>query len=265
MGVEKMVLTERVGPVVVLTLSRAARHNSLVPALLEEILVALERISHDPEVRAVILQAEGRSFSTGGDVAGFAAHLEDLAAYAGEIVGLLNQVILTLLGLPQPVVAAVQGMVTGGSLGLVLACDVVLLAPRATFAPYYGVVGFGPDGGWTAMLPAIIGTKRAAEVLLRNLTISAEQAVAWGLGSRIVPAETIRAEALSVAQEIAAKVPGSVRHIKRLLNLAQGHPGPGPGQGLASRLEAERTRFVEQIVTEEAREGIAAFLEGRRK
>ena len=255
MIVVKLVLTDRLGSIAVLTLNWVERHNSLVPVLLEELLAALADVAADSGVRAVVLQANGRSFSTGGDVAGFAAHRGDLAAYASEIVGLLNQAILALVELPVPVVAAVHGIVTGGSLGLVLGCDVVLVAPEASFTPYYSVVGFSPDGGWTAMLPGIIGPKQAAEVLLRNLTITAEQAVAWGLASRIVPAESIRDEARAVAQDLAAKKPGSVRHTRRLL--AQGD--------WAARLEAERAHFVEQIVTEEARQGISAFLEGRHK
>ncbi len=250
-----LVLTKKVDIVAILTLNRAERHNSLVPALLEEMLAALGEIAGDPGVRAVVLQAAGRSFSTGGDVAGFAAHRDDLAAYADEIVGLLNRVILALVELPAPVVAAVHGIVTGGSLGLVLGCDVVLVAPEASLTPYYTVVGFGPDGGWTAMLPAVIGPKRAAEVLLGNRTIPAGQAVAWGLASRVVPADRLRDEALAVAQDLAAKKPGSVRHTKRLLARSD----------LAARLEAERVHFVEQIVTSEARQGIAAFLEGRRR
>jgi 2-(1,2-epoxy-1,2-dihydrophenyl)acetyl-CoA isomerase len=250
----RLVLSERAGPVVVLTLNRAERHNSLVPEFVAEMLAALGVVRAEPGVQAVVLQANGRSFSTGGDVAGFAAHLADLADYASEIVGLLNQAILALVELPAPVVAAVHGLVTGGSLGLVLGCDVVLVAPEASFTPYYSVVGFSPDGGWTAMLPAIIGPKRAAEVLLHNLTISAEQAVAWGLASRVVPAESIRDEALAAARDLAAKKPGSLRHSKRLLARSD----------LAARLEAERARFVEQIVTEEARQGIVAFLERRR-
>jgi enoyl-CoA hydratase/carnithine racemase len=252
----QLVLKERMGPVAVVTLNRPARHNSLVPAFLGEILAALERIGAEAEVRAVVLQANGRSFSTGGDLGGFDAHRDDLAAYGRTIVGLLNEVILALVELPQPVVAAVHGIVSGGSLGLVLGADVVLVAPEASFTPYYTVVGFSPDGGWTAMLPDVIGPGRAAEVLLRNLTITAEQAVAWGLASRVVPADEIREEALRMAQEIAGKKPGSVRHTRRLL---------GRGRGdLAARLEAECARFVEQIETEEARRGIVAFLEGRR-
>jgi 2-(1,2-epoxy-1,2-dihydrophenyl)acetyl-CoA isomerase len=201
----QLVLSERVGSVAVLTLNRPERHNSLVPAFLEEMLAGLEALRAENGVRATVLQANGRSFSTGGDVAGFADHLDDLAAYAGEIVGLLNRVILALVELPVPVVAAVHGLVTGGSLGLVLGCDVVLVAPEASFAPYYSVVGFSPDGGWTALLPGVIGLKRAADVLLRNETITAELAVAWGLASRVVPAERIRDEALRAAQDISAK------------------------------------------------------------
>lgn len=252
-----LVVVERRGPLAVLTLNRAERHNSLVPEFLKEMLATLEVVGQDPGVRAVLLQANGRSFSTGGDVSGFHAHLDDLEAYAAEIVGLLNRVIMALLALPVPVVAAVQGIVTGGSLGLVLGCDVVLLAPEASFTPYYSIVGFSPDGGWTAMLPSIIGPKRTAEVLLRNLTITAEQAVAWGLASRTVPAERIRHEALNVAKDIAAQKPGSIGHIKRILSLSHGD--------IAARLEAERARFVEQIRTEEARQGIITFLEGRSK
>jgi 2-(1,2-epoxy-1,2-dihydrophenyl)acetyl-CoA isomerase len=254
---------EQVGPVAVLTLNRAERHNSLVPELLMELLQALRELADQADVRCVVLQANGRSFSTGGDVRAFYEHRDDLSDYAYHIVGLLNWVILALVELPVPVVAAVHGIVTGGSMGLVLGCDVVLVAPEASFTPYYSIVGFSPDGGWTAMLPTIIGSKRSAEALLRNLSISAEQAVAWGIASLVVPADRIHDEALAVAQDIAAKKPGSIRHTKRLLSLACCDPSPGSGQGLAARLEAERARFVEQIVTEEARQGIAAFLEER--
>jgi enoyl-CoA hydratase/carnithine racemase len=253
----RLVLFEIRDSIAILTLNRSERHNSLVPALLTELLARLEAVDGNSDVRVVVLQANGRSFSTGGDLGGFRTHLDDLETYAGEIVGLLNQVVLALVGLPLPIVAAVHGIVTGGSLGLVLGCDVVLVAPEASFTPYYGVVGFGPDGGWTAMLPFIIGTRRAAEVLFRNLTITAEQAVAWGLASRVVPAERIREEALAVSRDIAEKEAGSVRHVKRLLGLTHGD--------LAGRLEAERIRFIEQIGTEEARAGIVGFLEGRRK
>lgn len=249
----RLVRVEREGGVTAVTLDRPFRHNSLVPELLEQLCDAWQAAEADPEVRACVLAAEGRSFSTGGDVRAFSEHAGgDLAGYASTTVGLLNRAILSMVELPVPIVAAVHGMVTGGSLGLVLAADLVLVAPEATFTPWYGVVGFAPDGGWTAMLPDVIGRSRAADVLYGNRTIDADLAVAWGVANRVVPAERLRDEAVAVAGAIAGMVPGAIRHAKR---------GLWPDvDRLATRLEAERRRFVEQVVTEEARAGMERFL-----
>ena len=247
-----LVLVQQDGPVAILTLNRPQRHNSLVPALLEQMLARLDWVSRQAGIRAVVLAARGRSFSTGGDVQGFADHLSEIERYAERLVGLLNQVMLSMIRLPQPIVAVVHGVVTGGSLGLVLASDVVLVSPGASFTPYYAVVGFSPDGGWTAMLPQVIGQRRTAEVLLRNLTISADEAVAWGLANLLVAPELLEAEAHGVARSIADMQPGAVETGKRLL----WQDGPAIGQ----RLEAERQRFVAQIGTAAAQASMAEFL-----
>jgi enoyl-CoA hydratase/carnithine racemase len=247
-----LILLEKNAPLAMLTINRPARHNSLTPELLREMLAALDEIRADETIRALILRAAGRSFSTGGDLCGFADHLEEIAAYAVEIVGLLNQAILALIDLPIPVIAAVHGMVTGGSLGLVLAADVVLVAPEASFTPYYSVVGFSPDGGWTALLPEIIGKKRAAEILFTNATITAEQAVSWGLANHLVPADQLQSEAERLARGIASKQAGSLRQTKKLF--ARHDPD------LAQRLENERLQFVEQIGKAETQASMLAFL-----
>jgi 2-(1,2-epoxy-1,2-dihydrophenyl)acetyl-CoA isomerase len=238
-----------------LTLNHAERHNSLVPELLREMLNALDDVRGQSELRAAILQANGRSFSTGGDVQAFYDHRQEIEAYAREIVGLLNQVIIAMAELPVPIVAAVHGIVTGGSLGLVLASDIVLVAPEASFTPYYSVVGFSSDGGWTAMLPKVIGQKRAADVLMLNGTITAEQAVAWGIAQYIVPSAQIREEARTVAEALVQKKAGSIQRAKRLLW--------GDVDALIARLEAERQHFVQQIITAEAQQGMEAFLQRR--
>ncbi len=248
-----LVLVETTPPVGILTLNRPERHNSLVPELLNDLLDALDRLRRQPELRALVLQANGRSFSTGGDVRGFFDHRQDAEEYAIFVVGQLNEAILALVAFPVPVVAAVHGSVTGGSLGLVLASDIVLVAPEVTFTPFYTTVGYSHDGGWTAMLPDVIGRKRAAEILMLNSSITAEQAVTWGLANRIVPAERIRAEALAMAETIAHQQPESVKRARQLLW--------GRHQELTARLEAERQEFVRQIVTAEAQEGMAAFLQ----
>ncbi|MCA9969846.1 MAG: enoyl-CoA hydratase/isomerase family protein [Anaerolineales bacterium] len=247
-----LVLTQHAGPVAILTLNRPARHNSLVPEFLAAIEAALTAVSAAPTARALLLQANGRSFSTGGDALGFVEHAADIEAYSLDVVGRLNRVILALLDLPVPVVTAVHGIVTGGALGFVLASDIVLLAAEASFTPFYSVVGPSPDGGWATLLPLLIGPRRAAEVLYLNQTIAAETAVAWGLANRVVPAAELRETARDVAQQIAAKQPGSIRRTRRLLHVGRAD--------IAARLEAERQEFVAEMTTGAGLAGFETFL-----
>jgi 2-(1,2-epoxy-1,2-dihydrophenyl)acetyl-CoA isomerase len=248
----KMVLRETIGPIAIVTLNRPERHNSLVPDFLREILDVLATIQVDTAVHAVVLQANGRSFSTGGDAKGFVEHSDDIENYSREVVGLLNEVILASIDLPVPVVTAVHGIVTGGSLGFILGSDIVLMAPKASFTPYYSVVGPSPDGGWSTLLPLLIGPSRAAEVLYLNGTIDAATAVTWGIANRIVPVVNIRTEAMTIANQIAAKKPGSIRHTKRLLHWNRDE--------LATRLDAELAHFVDQMVNGEGLAGFQEFL-----
>jgi 2-(1,2-epoxy-1,2-dihydrophenyl)acetyl-CoA isomerase len=146
------VLLEKSGTIATLTLNRPERHNSLIPELLEQLLTHLETIDSSPDVRVVIQKANGRSFSTGGDVLEFYNHWQEITVYANNLLGLLNSVIEGLMNLSVPVIAAVHSIVTGGSLGLVLAADIIIVTPNTSFTPYYAEVGFSPDGGWTAIL-----------------------------------------------------------------------------------------------------------------
>ena len=247
-----LVLVERDGAVARLVLNRPERHNSLVPDLLRELLAALAACAADDSVDVLILAHAGRSFSTGGDVAAFQEQGAAIAVYAEELVGLLNRAILAIAGSNKPVLAAVDGMVTGGALGLVLACDIVLVSGRASFTPYYVEVGFSPDGGWSAMLPAFIGTARARSVQLLNQRIDAGQALAWGMATMLVAPGQMDTQAMDTARCVAAKVAGSVRRTRKLLgaDLVQ----------LAAGLERERSEFLEQVVSEEARQGMQRFL-----
>jgi 2-(1,2-epoxy-1,2-dihydrophenyl)acetyl-CoA isomerase len=247
-----LVMLEHTELVATITLNRPERHNSLVPALLRDLLTAIAQVAAAPGVRCVVLQANGPSFSTGGDAAGFVAHADTIQDYAQEIVGLLNDAILALIDLSVPIVACVHGPVTGGSLGLVLAADIILVAPEASFTPYYSVIGPSPDGGWTAMLPTVIGEKRAAAVLMLNETITAEDAVMWGMAQRVVPGATIRDEAQRTARTIAGRKPGSIRHTRHLLSANR--------ERIAAGLAAEQEHFVAHIISPEAAGGFAAFI-----
>lgn len=235
-----------------LTLNRPERHNSLVPELLEALIERLDFVAESVPSLPVILNAKGRSFSTGGDILGFYQNRDDLVNYSTKLVGLLNETMLRMLNLQVPIIAAVHGIVTGGSIGLILAADILLLTPAASFTPYYGILGFSPDGGWTAILPAIIGSKRVSEILLYNKTIQAEDALNWGLCTRIVPDDVIQQEARKIAQEITKQKQGSTRTTKVLLNASI--------EEFESKLQKERDLFITQIQTEEAMQGITSFL-----
>lgn len=235
-----------------LTLNRPERHNSLVPELLVALIERLDMIAESAQSKPVVLNARGRSFSTGGDILGFYQHREDLVNYSTKLVGLLNETMLRMLNLPVPIIAAVHGIVTGGSIGLILAADILLLSPAASFTPYYGKLGFSPDGGWTAILPDIIGSKRTSEVLLYNRTIHAEDALNWGLCTKIVPEEVIQQEARNIAQEIARQKQGSTRASKILLNATI--------EEIKFKLQEEQKLFIIQVQTEEAMQGITSFL-----
>lgn len=251
-GPQPEVTVRTAGSVATITLRRAHRHNTLVPEFIDELRQSFRAIGANSSVEAVVLTAEGSTFSTGGDVRGFWDHRDDLEGYARSTVGGLHALMVEMMGLPQPIVAAVGGMVTGGSIGLVLASDIVLVSPDATFTPWYAVVGFSPDGGWTALVPDLIGPARAADVLLANRTITAEEAVAWGLASRIVEAESLTAASTSLAEDIAGMRAGSRLHIKKLLH--------SDLDGVARRLAEEERRFIEQITTQEASDGMSTFL-----
>ena len=148
---EPPVKLSRRGKIATITLNRPARHNALVPELLSGLLGAIE---HDDcqSAAAVILRAEGRSFSTGGDLLEFKHHCDNIGDYSRKLVGQLNRVILAMYAHPAPIVCAVHGQVTGGSLGLLLAADWVIMHREVMITPYYVAVGFSPDGGWTALL-----------------------------------------------------------------------------------------------------------------
>jgi len=240
--------------IALLTLARPAVGNALVPDLLLDLCVALEAIARRDDVRSVVLAADGEHFSLGGDMRRFVSEMQGpgLQTYSAELVGLLNQSIVALLRLPQPVVAAVDGPVVGGSIGLVLACDVVIASERAVFRAQHARAGFAPDGGWTAMLPRVVGVRRAAAGVLLDREISAAEACDWGIATTLVPAGAALAEAKGAAQRIAAAPVATMRAGKRLLHADLAL--------VEAALEAERIAFVAEVGGPEARACVPQLL-----
>ena len=247
---EPLVTLKLQGKIALVSLNRPARHNALVPELLTQLLQALN-LQDCESAMVVILRAEGRSFSTGGDLSGFQSHSENIGTYAQLLVGKLNQVILAIYTHPAVIVCAVHGQVTGGALGLLLAADHVIMRRGVTITPWYSVVGFSPDGGWTALLPDIIGRQEAMHWLESNSSHDADTCLALGLVHQVVE-DDCYASALDWAEKIAADKTGSD---------SRGRKSRGTNiEILRQRLQDEREDFVNQIQTQQALDGIDTFL-----
>ncbi len=242
------------GAVATLTLARASMRNALVPDLLLDLCVALEEIGRRDETRAVVLTADGDTFSVGGDLLRFAREMQGsaLETYSAEFVGLLNQAIVSLLRLPQPVVGAVRGTVAGGAIGLVIGCDVVIAADDAVFDPRSARAGISPEGGWTALMPLVVGRRRASACVLLDRALPADEALACGLVTQLAAPESVAPAARDAAQRIAAAPGVTMREGKRLL--------AGDLAAIERALDAERERFVATVGGAEARDAVTRFL-----
>ncbi|MCG7493270.1 enoyl-CoA hydratase/isomerase family protein [Thalassobius sp. Cn5-15] len=176
---------------------QAPRANALEPQVLGDLHAALDALQQSGATKA-LLRTAGRNFSSGGDVAGFyrAAQEGRADVYADQVVPVLQDLVMRIIDMPVLFAAAIRGATTGGSAGLIFASDLVIAAPDAFLQPYYGVMGFAPDGGWTAVLPELIGAGPAQGWLHANLRHEADQLLALGLVQAVDDAAEDRALAL---------------------------------------------------------------------
>jgi methylglutaconyl-CoA hydratase len=250
-----LVLREDLGPVVVLTLNRADKRNALSRELIANLSDALDRVAANPTTRAVVLTAEGPTFSAGMDLkeaAELGDSIEAEKRAVDDVQGIAH-LINQLHKLPRPTIAAVQGDALAGGAGLALACDLVILADSAKIG--YPEVLRGLVAAVVMQdLVRQVGDRRAREMLLTGIPVTAQVAERWGLVNRVVPAERCRQEALQVAQSLLAAAPLALLSTKRLLDEATGRPADLRGAAAVS---------ASIRVGDEATEGIRAFVEKR--
>lgn len=245
----------RDGGVAILTLNRPAVLNAIDAPMAELFLAQVKTIAASRDVRAILLQGNGRAFCAGGDVSQFLAS-HDIAAGIEAIMAPLHEALRLLDSLPQPSVACLHGAVAGGGFSLALACDLALAADDARFTMAYARIGATPDLGGTYRLVRLVGQRKAREIALLAETFGAEEALRTGLVNRVVPAARARDEALAMARKLAAGPTGAYGRIRTLLAEA-------PAAALATHLDAERDAFRETTTTVDFREGVTAFLEKR--
>jgi 2-(1,2-epoxy-1,2-dihydrophenyl)acetyl-CoA isomerase len=248
------------GVIGTLTLDRPKVLNAMSPELIAELVTAAGWLADRAQLRALIVTGEGRAFSAGGDVNWFKRGLEESGAYLSADVrrgaDVLHQAIVDFRRIPYPVVAAVNGVAAGAGFSLALMCDTRIASDSAGFVCAYGRIGASPDGGMTYFLPRVVGQARALELLLHDPLLSAEQARDEGIVSEVVPADRLMDVARERAEELAVKAPHYVRMSKVLI-------GQSLDNTLADHLQVERHGIADSMATEDLREGVTAFLDGR--
>lgn len=208
------------------------------------------------EVGAVLLTGSGANFCAGGNVRDFAA-AEDRSAYLAELAGELHEFVRALEAVELPVVAAVQGWAAGAGMSLVCAADIAIGGPSTKLRPAYPGIGLSPDGGMSWSLPRIVGKSRAAEILLTDAVIDAEEAVRLGILSRLVADADVLAEATTVARSFVAGPRSTYAAMKRLLAVSS-------TSTLDAQLDRERDGIAAAAGTPAGREGVNAFIEKRK-
>ncbi len=244
--------------VATVTLNRPEANNAFNRPMLAGLHEVLRQLAADPEVRSVLLLAEGKNFSVGGDIREF-ERMQQQAERDALFAGLLDdaQAVSRLIRtMPQPVVAAVQGAAAGFGFSLALAADFTIAAQHSVFVAGYAALGLPPDGGMSAYLQQAVGYKKAAEILMLGGMLSAEQALELHLIQQVVPADLLPANAIDLALRLANGSLNAVRRSKQLLNAV--------GQNtLEAQLHAEKAHFLHSVGHPDFSEGVAAFVAKR--
>jgi len=256
-----LVTTTRHGPVAVLTLNRPESLNALgAPGDGDQVRAACEAINADASVRCVVLTGAGRAFSAGGDVKAMKARE---GAFAGGGVGIrdnyrnnIHRMVKSIYGLEVPSIAAVNGAAIGLGCDVACMCDIRIASDTAKFGVTFLKLGIIPGDGGAWLLPRIVGMSRASELLFTGDVVDAKTAEEWGLVSRVVPSDTLMAEAMALAERIAVQPPHALRLAKNLLR---------HGQNASYETIMDMSAATQAIahLTEDHMEGVDALLEKR--
>lgn len=241
------ILVFREGAVGRVQLNRPQALNALNAALMTEVVEAFREFERDPEIRCLLLHGSERAFGAGADI----KEMADKGAidmYTRDHIALWDEV----ARITKPIVAAVSGYCLGGALELAMICDIIVASETAKFGQPEINIGVLPGAGGTQRLTRAVGKSLAMEMVLTGRMLSAEEAKAAGLVSRVVPAEAYLGEAQRLAAEIAARSPVALRLAKEAVLQSF-------ETGLAGGLAYERRLFALAFASEDQKEGMQAF------
>jgi 2-(1,2-epoxy-1,2-dihydrophenyl)acetyl-CoA isomerase len=242
------------GPIATITLHRPAALNALTIPMKVELRQAFGTVARDRAIRAVVLTGAGRAFCAGQDL----KERQDpgAAPLAVELRERYHPIIRAMRSLDRPIIGAINGVAAGAGASIAFACDLRIAATSASFVLAFGRIGLVPDSGASWFLPRLVGPAKAAELALLGDTLSAAEAERFGLVARVVPDDALRAEAMAMAERLAALAPGAIAGTKQALDRAW-------SQDLDRTLEDEAHRQGIAGASRDHAEGMAAFLEKR--
>jgi 2-(1,2-epoxy-1,2-dihydrophenyl)acetyl-CoA isomerase len=249
-----MVLSERRGSITILTLNNPEQYHALGGSLLNDLDAALETALQEPRARAIVITGAGKGFCSGAQFGGDTFAAGD--SIASSMRGTLNPLVEKMRSLSIPIVVAVNGAAAGAGVGIALAGDIVIAARSARFILSFVRLGAALDGGTSLFLQRSIGVARARALALLGEPLAAETAEQWGLIWKVVEDERLLDEAMAVAQKLADGPPISLGLIKGQIESAW-------NSSLASTLDDEASQQARAFVTEDLREGAAAFVQKR--
>jgi enoyl-CoA hydratase len=248
---DELVLVERDERIAVCLLNRPQQLNALSDELMGALVDALDELDRDDDARCIVLGGSDRAFAAGADI-GQLAQASSIGMYAQRRVDHWDQI----RALRTPLVAAVSGFCLGGGCELALACDLIVASETARFGQPETGLGIIPGAGGTQRLTRAVGKAVAMDVILSGRFLSAEEALQAGLVARVVAKEAWLEEAKRVARDIASKGPVANRLAKESVDRA--YEGP-----LTLGVEYERRLLYLAFASEDAKEGLTAFLEKR--
>jgi enoyl-CoA hydratase len=248
---DALVLVERDDPIAVVLLNRPKQLNALSDELMGDLVDALRELDGDAAIRCIVVGGSERAFAAGADI-GQLAQASPIEMYYQRRVDRWDEI----RALWTPLVAAVSGFCLGGGCELAMACDLIVASETAKFGQPETGLGLIPGAGGTQRLTRAVGKAVAMDVILSGRFLSADEALRAGLVARVVAKEAWLEEAKRVARDIAAKGPVATRLAKEAVDRA--YEGP-----LTLGVEYERRLLYLALASEDAKEGLTAFLEKR--
>ena len=248
----QFILVSREDAVGIVQLNRPQALNALSSTLIGELGAALKAFDDDEAIRCIVLTGSDRAFAAGADIKEM-ADASAIDMITGDRLASWDRI----RAIKKPIIAAVSGYALGGGCELAMACDMIIASETAMFGQPEINLGVIPGAGGTQRLTRAIGQAKAMEMILTGRQISAKEAEAAGLVTRVVPPEHYLEEAKRLAQEIASKAPIAVHLAKQAVLKAEELP-------LSAALEFERNSFYALFASEDQKEGMRAFIEKRK-